>query len=195
MESEPSPDQYNEMGVEQDADSAKDKRFLPWLNKLLHHRLIAPEIALVLGDETRLAGPDRINTQATTEKPEALSEESRHAQEALPAKKVLERVAEAADMDMPIEKDYELRHEVKDIPPQVIGAEAVGSILSKKPVPLTKDTAVSEPDQSAAARNTDEAQPATSHVGQAGLYRRAVKLGFLSAITVILAIVLLLLLT
>lgn len=193
MELEPSPDQYNEMDAEQDADSAKDRRFLPWLNKLLHRRLIAPEIALVLGDETSLAGPDRINTPATTKKPEVLSKESHYTQEALTAKKVLERVAEAADMDMPIEKDYELRHEVKDIPPQVIGAEAVGSILSKKPVPLTKDAAA-EPTRQV-SNNTDNDQPATSLAVQPGLYRRAVKLGFLSAIMVILAVVSLFLLT
>lgn len=127
---------------------------------------LLPEAEKKLGQNIELPRDLTSEVMVTSEKPE----------------KVLEKVAKAAEKNVPIEKLFERSHEIKDEPSQHLGAAPVGAILSRS------DTE-SQSAFTAATKKIIEAQQqaisASSHSGQPHLYKQAVKSGFWTAVVLV----------
>ncbi len=100
--------------------------------------------------------------------------------------KVLEKVAEAADKNIPLEKLYERRHEVKDVPTKTAGAAPISTILSR----MDSETAgvYSAINQSSANKGNQSSGRPPVPPSQ-DMYLQAMKNGFLAAVVLIAFIV------
>lgn len=104
--------------------------------------------------------------------------------ESIQPKNIAEKVADAAEHDMPVERAFERSHEVKDDIPVTTGAAAsVGAVIAAS----ATASGISPVHQSTARSNVhaDKNLPFMSDADNAALYRQAAKMGFWSAICVI----------
>jgi hypothetical protein len=136
-----------------------------------------PEVAVTTPVAPEKAQPARIIEKERPEVAERYEHIMREKEE------LLKRVVAAAETNEPIEREYELRQEIRDEPGggdttvQGAGAASVGSILSRSSVGQQTMT-TSPPYDSRAAQHLTSAQ-------QQDLYKKAMQRGFIGALVVI----------
>lgn len=180
MEAEPSPEPLEQRSQVDKPEPARDKLFLSsWLDKLRNRKLLVPEVALVMDNNSDMQL--QTDTLSGDNSPESLPSLPTHPPEAA---SVLEQVAKAAEKDLPIEKEYELRHELKDAPPQVQGAEQIGAILSQKKSAARSASAFAQPTH---AFKTGTSQSSLGHSLSAALniYAHPLRFGLTAALIAI----------
>lgn len=105
---------------------------------------------------------------------------------------ILERVADAAEHDVPIEKHYERRHEVKDASTKVTSnAASVSSIISQMGAQSTSSFPAILPHQQSSPSAKSMPQHNSNHAIDNVAYKQAMKSGFWAAIVILLLILIL----
>lgn len=106
------------------------------------------------------------------------------------SEQVLKVVAEAAERDMPIEKDYERRHEVKDASTKVTtGVASVGAILTGMGIDSSGSPVHAQATPQIVQQNTPSQQAEPVIPKSSDMYQQAVKAGFWSAMVIIVSII------
>lgn len=103
---------------------------------------------------------------------------------------VLKVVAEAAERDIPIEKDYERRHEVKDASTKVAtGVASVGAILTGMGIDSSGSPVHAQATPQIVQQNSPLQQDKPVISKSSDMYQQAVKAGFWSAMVIIVSII------
>ncbi len=112
--------------------------------------------------------------------------------ETLPPEVILEKVVEAAEHSQPIEKDFELRQEIKDESAQLLGATPVNAILAAMHPPEPQPE-LPEPSKQG---NIQKNPVLSSLIKSTQIsYAQGVKVGFILALTILLIAVMAMALT
>jgi hypothetical protein len=133
--------------------------------------------------------PEKIlNRIEKPEKPSMIPESKiEYKEEALPVKPevILEKVAEAAEHNAPLEKVYERRHEIKDEPTKfntMIGGSAVS--ISTVLASTMQQSALTDKDRKELARLTEKAHRSN----EKSLYKQAAVSGFWAALIILVSL-------
>jgi hypothetical protein len=116
----------------------------------------------------------KIDQSTTVDKPE------------IQPRKIMEQVAAAAEHDAPVEIAFERSHEVKDEPSISPGATSIGSIIANQTDEFPKTSSYStDTTTSNGGAGLTNKHPSITNKGQSQDYKVAIKMGFWTAIIII----------
>lgn len=117
-----------------------------------------------------------------TKEQSPLVAESRVATEEAPPQKILEQVVDAAEHDIPVERVFERSHEVKDDKSVPITAASVGAVVGAHAA-AKQYQALQQSKHTASAQNGTT--PFVNDPVAAAAYKQAIKMGFWTAVMII----------
>lgn len=157
------------------------------LNQRLHPEInvSAPENLAAVGPEKLISKTERKLSKTQETAPKTNTEREPPTQESQLSKKekpekILEKVLEAAENNVPIEKLYERRHEVKDEPSQTVGAAPVSAILTGSGAEQSMFKAATQQ-----FIDSQKTTPKSPFSDQPEAYIQAVKNGFCAAVVLV----------